>query len=96
MVFQLDYRPTAAAGPWSSLLTQDVQRMVEALIPGTKYTFRSRGGYGTEESVRQLLSGAGSGGQAEGISWGEFSVESSYITSGRCFVAERCGHYCPC
>lgn len=59
--------------------------MVEGLTPGTKYAFRSRGGYGTSATVAALLSGAGSGssgGAAEGLTWGEFSVESSYATAG--------------
>lgn len=65
--------------------TQDVTKVVEGLTPGTKYTFRSRGGYGTSAAVAALLSGAGSGssgGAAEGLTWGEFSVESSYVTAG--------------
>jgi hypothetical protein len=85
LVYQLDFRPAAAASGWSSLITQEIQTVVEGLVAGTKYSFRSRGGYGTQDTVKQLLSGAGSsGGQAEGLTWGEFSVESSYVTSGTC------------
>jgi hypothetical protein len=63
---------------------------VEGLIAGTKYSFRSRGGYGTQDTVKQLLAGASSsGGQAEGLTWGEFSVESSYVTSGTCAHDQR-------
>jgi hypothetical protein len=65
--------------------SQDVTKVVEGLTPGTKYSFRSRGGYGTAAAVAGLLSGAGSGssgGAAEGLTWGEFSVESSYVTAG--------------
>lgn len=65
-------------------------------MPGTKYAFRARGGYGTSELVEQVLTGAGSssngGGLGSGITWGEFSVESSYATSGEVLrPVGRCG-----
>lgn len=83
-MYQLDYRAAGSAGPWANRLTQGTQETVGGLLPGTKYSFRSRGGYGTQDSVAQAMSGGGSssGGQPEGVTWGEFSVESSYVTSG--------------
>lgn len=84
-MYQLDYRAATATGPWSSVLTSDTQKVVEGLIPGTKYSFRARGGYGTQQVVSQALSGTGSssgGDPSDVLTWGEFSVESSYVTSG--------------
>ena len=89
LLYQLDYRVAAAAAGWSTVLTRNTQQTVEGLEPGTKYNFRARGGYGEAQAVEQVLSGAGSssgGGPAPEISWGEYSVESSYVTSGRCAV----------
>lgn len=84
-MYQLDYRVATATGAWSSVLTSDTQKVVEGLIPGTKYSFRARGGYGTQQVVSQALSGSGSsngGDPSDVLTWGEFSVESSYVTSG--------------
>jgi hypothetical protein len=110
LLYQLDYKAAAAAagtpysssGGWRTVLTSSVQHTVGGLAPGTKYSFRSRGGYAPPEVVAQALatgspdatarpagggsSGGGSGAdkQQTSIKWGDFSVESSYATSGAC------------
>jgi hypothetical protein len=88
LVYQLDFRASAgAAAGWSTVLTQDSQKTVEPLTPGTKYSFRSRGGYGKQDAIAQLMAQEAAGsrdssGQPEGVTWGEWSVESSYVTTG--------------
>eukprot|EP00877_Chromochloris_zofingiensis_P001727 jgi/Chrzof1/11555/Cz06g00030.t1 len=64
--FQLDYRRAVGEHVWVSIESSCPTIEVTGLSPGTKYSFRGRGG----------ASDAGS------ILWGDYSVESSYVTAG--------------
>lgn len=98
ILYQLDYRAASAAAPaWTSLLSQQQLIEVPGLLPGTKYVFRARAGYGSADTVKRAAAAAEVAGdvEAEGITWGDFSVESSYATSGvwecwRCCLHMRC------
>ncbi|KAF6263756.1 hypothetical protein COO60DRAFT_1457934 [Scenedesmus sp. NREL 46B-D3] len=91
VLYQLDYRPASSAAAWSSRLSQQQLVEVTNLQPGTKYVFRARGGYAAPDAVQRAAAAsdaAGEGGgaaaaaaAAEGVSWRDFSVESSYATS---------------
>jgi hypothetical protein len=90
VLYQLDYRPASSSAAWSSRLSQQQLVEVTNLQPGTKYVFRARGGYAAPDAVQRAAAaseaaGDNAGGAAaadEGVSWGDFSVESSYATSG--------------
>jgi hypothetical protein len=100
VLYQLDYRPASSSSPWSSRLSQQQLIEVTDLQPGTKYVFRARGGYAAADAVQRAADADAAAGDdaaaavaaaaTEGVSWGEFSVESSYATSGVlafCFVS---------
>ncbi len=71
-MFQLDYRrSTDTSAAWSSLTGRSATFEVVGLVPGTKYAFKARGG------LRLASSGV-----VDDASWGEYSVESVYATSG--------------
>jgi hypothetical protein len=93
VLYQLDYRPASSSAAWSSRLSQQQLVEITNLQPGTKYMFRARGGYAAPDAVQRAdaaseAAGDDAGGAAaaadEGVSWGDFSVESSYATSGAC------------
>jgi hypothetical protein len=95
VLYQIDYRPSSSSSPWASRICQQQLVEVPNLQPGTKYVFRARGGYAAADAVQRVAAAAAGAGDddgaaaaaaaaAEGVSWGDFSVESSYATSGVC------------
>jgi hypothetical protein len=92
VLYQTDYRPASSSSPWSSRLSQQQLIEVTNLQPGTKYVFRARGGYTAPDAVQRAAAASETAGDdgaaaaaaaaAEGVNWGDFSVESSYATSG--------------
>jgi hypothetical protein len=92
VLYLLDYRPASSSAPWCSRLSQQQLVEITNLQPGTKYVFRARGGYAAPDAVLRAAAaseaagndaaGAAAAAAAEGVSWGDFSVESSYATSG--------------
>jgi hypothetical protein len=104
VLYQLDYRPASSSTPWSSSLSQQQLIEVTDLQPGTKYVFHARGGYAAADAVQRAAAASAAAGDdaaaavaaaaAEGVTWGDFSVESSYATSGVCVWLENYHQFC--
>ena len=71
-MYELDVRRADGTGGWSTTNSKQPVIEVQGLDPGTKYAFRARGGF----------TNTSEGSSEEAITWGEYSVESSYVTSG--------------